>query len=42
MTTNGTPDPVNRWATEHYGFPDDAPPNDAESRPARAAGGATR
>jgi hypothetical protein len=22
MTTNAVPDPVNRWATEHYGFAD--------------------
>lgn len=25
MTTNSGPDPVNRWATEHYGFADDEP-----------------
>jgi hypothetical protein len=38
MPTNGTPDPVNRWATEHYGFQDDASPDAFESRPAPPTG----
>ena len=33
MSTNDTPDPVDRWATEHYGFVDHAPPEDTASTP---------
>jgi hypothetical protein len=28
MTPHAGPDPVNKWATEHYGFEDDAPDPD--------------
>jgi hypothetical protein len=31
--TNAGPDPVNRWATEHYGFEDDAADQDATTTP---------
>src|SRR4051812_37690883 len=34
MTPNAGPDPVNKWATEHYGFEDDAPdPGDSAVAP---------
>lgn len=36
MTTNDNPDPVNRWATEHYGFEDGLAAQDA-GRPGSAS-----
>jgi hypothetical protein len=37
MTPNTTPDPVNRWATEHYGFEDAPTP---QAPPLRSRSGA--
>ena len=37
MTTHDAPDPVNRWATEHYGF-DDEPGDPPRWAPTSAQG----
>ena len=38
MATNAGPDPVNRWATEHYGFEDDAAEQDTPTTATGPAG----
>jgi hypothetical protein len=38
MTINAGPDPVNRWATEHYGFEDDAAEQDTPTTTTGPAG----